>query len=341
MLNQILQLGIQWILALQSLGNWVAGPMQFFTFLGNENFFIFVAPAFFWCYDAGLGIRLGLLIITSANLNSAFKLAFTGPRPFWIDLRVKVLASETTFGLPSGHAQNAVAMWGFLAAQVRKGWFWLLALLLSFMIGLSRVYNGVHFPSDVLVGWLLGALILLAFIVFEKPVREWLQKHNPFQQTLVAMAASLLLILINALILFSLGNWTIPSEWLAVAAQTSPGLPPNPLDLSGVISTAGIFFGLSVGWIWLRDRGGFDAGGPIIQRAIRFLIGLIGVAIFWQGLGMVLPHGEAFVPFVLRYLRYALVGIWVTGLAPYIFIRLKLAEQAKSGVPPQNFPETQ
>lgn len=326
MLNQLWQLGIQWILALQNMGSWANAPMQFFTFLGNENFFIFVAPAFFWCIDAGLGVRLGLLIITSANLNQAFKLAFTGPRPFWIDARVKVYAAETSFGVPSGHAQNAVAMWGYLATWVRKGWFWLLAPFLVLMIGLSRVYNGVHFPSDVAVGWLLGALLLLAYTVFERPVQEWLRGQSLGQQILAALAGSLGLLLINFLIRLSLAGWTIPPEWLAIAAQTAPDLPPNPLDMSGVVSTAGIFFGLASGWAWLRSRGGFDAGGPFLQRAARFLIGLVGVAILWQGLGMVLPRGEALLPFVLRYLRYALVGIWVTGLAPFLFVRLRLAD---------------
>ena len=329
MLDQILQLGIQWILALQSIGSWLTGPMQLFTFLGNEYFFIFVAPAFFWCYDAGLGLRLGLLLITSANLNSAFKLAFTGPRPFWIDPRVQVWATETTFGLPSGHAQNAVAMWGLLATRIRKGWFWLLALALILLIGLSRIYTGVHFPSDVVVGWLLGGMLLLAFIIFEKPVQRWLQVRGPFQQALLALAFSLALILFNLLIQLSLGDYSIPPEWLATAAQTAPGMTPYPMDLSGVISTGGIFFGLAAGWIWLSGRGGFDAKGPLMQRAGRFLIGLIGVAILWQGLGLVLPRGETLIPFVLRYMRYALVGIWVTGLAPYLFVRFKLAEQTK------------
>jgi len=329
MLIQIWQLGIQWILALQNLGSWVSWPMQFFTFLGNEYFFIFVAPALFWCIDAGLGIRLGLLIIASSNLNFAFKLAFTGPRPFWIDTRVKVMAAETSFGVPSGHAQNAVIMWGYLATRVRRGWFWLLALVLIFMIGLSRLYTGVHFPSDVVVGWLLGLLLLLGFIAFQEPVERWLKTRSPIQQMLIALSASLTLVLINSLIRLSLINWTIPPEWLATAAVTAPDLIPNPLEMSGVISTAGIFFGFASGWVWLKTRGGFNADGAIIQRVVRFLIGLIGVAIIWQGLGMILPGGEALLPFVLRYLRYALVGFWVTGLAPYIFIRARLAEPSE------------
>ena len=108
-------------------------------------------------------------------------------------------------------------------------------------------------------------------------------------------AFSLILIMINLAIRLSLGNYTIPAEWLAIAAQTAPGMTPNPLDLSAVISTAGIFFGLAAGWIWLSGRGGFDAEGSFTQRAARFLIGLIGVTIFWQGLGLILPRGETLV----------------------------------------------
>jgi membrane-associated phospholipid phosphatase len=331
MVDQILELGIQWTLTLQGLGSWLAGPMKFFTFLGNEDFFIFIAPAFVWCVDARLGLRMGLLLMTSASLNSALKLAFTGPRPFWIDPNIQVGAAETTFGLPSGHAQNAAAIWGLMAAWVRKSWFWLLVLGTIFLIGVSRVYLGMHFPSDVLAGWLIGALILMAFISLEKPVRDWLETRSPIQQTLAALAGSLGLMLMSILIRLSLGDWTISPAWLAMAAQTAPDISsPDPLALSGVFSTSGVFFGLAAGWIWMGRRGGFDAAGPFSQRAIRFLIGLVGVLIFWQGLGMILPRGEAVIPYALRYLRYALVGVWVTGLAPYLFIRFGLAEPARS-----------
>ena len=331
MIDQLLNWGIQWTLAMQGLGSWLAGPMEFFTFLGNEDFFIFFAPAFLWCFDARLGLRMGLLLMTSSSLNSALKLAFTSPRPFWIDPRIQVGAAETSFGLPSGHAQNAASMWGLLAAWARKSWFWLLVLATIFMIGISRVYLGVHLPGDVLVGWAVGALLLMVFLAFEKPILKWLEKRTPSQQILAALAGSVGMILLNVLIRLSLGDWRFPSEWLAMAAQTAPDFPPpTPLALSGVFSTSGVFFGLAAGWIWTVQGGGFDAGGPIGQRAIRFLIGLVGVAILWQGLGLVLPRGETIVPYILRYLRYGLMGLWVAGVAPYLFIRFGLAERFKS-----------
>ena len=102
---------------------------------------------------------------------------------------------------------------------------------------------------------------------------------------------------------------------------------PHPAEVSAVGPSHGPSSGGSAVTV---QGGGFDARGPIGQRAIRFLIGLVGVAILWQGLGLVLPRGETIVPYVLRYLRYGLMGLWVAGVAPYLFIRFGLAERFKS-----------
>jgi hypothetical protein len=60
----------------------------------------------------------------------------------------------------------------------------------------------------------------------------------------------------------------------------------------------------------------------------RYLLGVVGVVIFWYVLGRLLPRGETLLAYSLRYLRYALVGLWVSGLAPALFIRLGLAGPA-------------
>ena len=56
------------------------------------------------------------------------------------------------------------------------------------------------------------------------------------------------------------------------------------------------------------------------------MIGVIGVVVLWMGLGTILPEPNSFVGFVLYYLQYALIGLWVSALAPFLFIRLGLAE---------------
>ena len=56
------------------------------------------------------------------------------------------------------------------------------------------------------------------------------------------------------------------------------------------------------------------------------VIGLIGVLILYMGLGQIFPGEEDLVSYVLRYLRYGLIGFWISGIGPRLFIRMKLAK---------------
>ena len=313
-------------LILQGLGTWLLAPMSFFSFLGTEQFYLFIAPAIFWCLDAGLGLRLGLGLAVSGSVNSILKLAFHSPRPYWVSEQVQAFTAETSFGLPSGHAQNAVVVWGLLAAWINKTWAWIVAILLMLMIGLSRLYLGVHFLGDVLVGWLVGALILWAFLRLERPLLAWLIRRPISQQVLAALAFSLGLVLLGYLARLALGEWQTPEAWITLARRTPEAAEPNPLGVSGLVSMAGVFFGMALGGILLKQQGWFNAGGPALQRLLRYLIGLAGVLAIYTLLGAVFPHGENLAAYGLRYLRYGLIGLWIAYLAPWIFIRLKLAQ---------------
>jgi hypothetical protein len=66
---------------------------------------------------------------------------------------------------------------------------------------------------------------------------------------------------------------------------------------------------------------GFDASGIWWKRLLRYVVGVLGVALIYFGLKLVLPEGVQ----VLRYLRYALVGFWAAYLAPRTFVALRLA----------------
>lgn len=325
-MGTILTLGILIILFLQALGAWLETPMAFFSFLGMEEFYLFVAPALFWLVDPVIGLRTGLALMVSGVVNGIFKLLFTGPRPYWFDARVIPMGSETSFGVPSGHSQNAVVVWGMVAAQFRKRWLWIVAIALMFLIGLSRLYLGMHFPHDVLLGWLIGAVLLWALLRFEKPVVAWIQRYKPLEQITVVFGVSLGMILLAALARLVLGAYTVPESWVTLAARQPGGTPIEPLALSGIVSNAGVFFGLAAGYILLRMSGSFEAKAPVIKLVLRFVIGLIGVAAIWYGLGGVFPRGESLLPYLLRFIRYALIGLWIAYLAPRLFILLHLAE---------------
>jgi membrane-associated phospholipid phosphatase len=104
--------------------------MLFFSFLGSTEFFLLFLPAVYWCYDLRLGMRLALIFIFSQGINEILKVAFHSPRPYWVSPDINVLSTYGSFGLPSGHAQDAVCVWGMLAFHVRRAWAFALALML-------------------------------------------------------------------------------------------------------------------------------------------------------------------------------------------------------------------
>ncbi len=325
-MESIMDFGISLIVWFQNLGDWLVTPMKAITFLGNEEFYLIIAPAIFWCVDVGLGLRVGAFLMINGSLISLLKFTFLQPRPYWYDLSVEALSTESSFGLPSGHAQNAVVVWGTLAAHIRRRWAWLVAIGLMFLIGLSRIYLGVHFPSDVVAGWLIGAVALLAFLRLEAPVKRRLKRMRLPQQVLTIVAVSICVILVTASIPITHGDWAIPAQWVynaAVAPAESETL--NPLSLASLFSYGGAFMGLAVGAAWLFARGGFNPHGTWQQLVTRYVLGLIGVVIIWRGLGLIFPSSEDTLAYLLRYFRYALVGLWISALAPWLFIRLRLA----------------
>jgi membrane-associated phospholipid phosphatase len=328
-MDTILNSGLQIILWFQSLGSWLTPIMKLFTFLGTEQFYLLIAPAILWCIDATLGIRLGLFLMINGMVNTSLKVAFHGPRPYWFSSQVNVLGSaENSFGLPSGHAQNAVVVWGTLANRIKHRVAWLIAIIVMIMIGLSRIYLAVHFPHDVLFGWVFGAIMLWALLHLEKPVVNWITSRKVWIQLLVIFLFSIFLFLIVVIAQLSLRGWSIPVYWINNAHLAFPNEPEiNPLSYHNFLSATGAFFGMAAGWIWIAKLGGFSTNDLWIKLILRYLLGLIGVLILYLGLGSLFPETETFVSYVLRYIRYALIGFWIAGFAPWLFIKLKIASQ--------------
>jgi membrane-associated phospholipid phosphatase len=327
-MDAIWQVEIAITLFLQGLGDWLSAPMRAFTFLGDEMFFLLVMPAFYWSVDVAIGIRLGLILLLSNAVNPFFKIMFHGARPFWFDQRVRAIISEHSFGMPSGHAQTAASVWGMLAANIKRRAFTILVVLVVFTIGLSRIYLGVHFTSDVLMGWLIGGLLLVGVLAAEKPVMKWFRTFSLPKQIGLLLASSLLLILFPLIPLAASSGYTLPAAWLETAAITSPDTLLDPLNPSGIFTVAGTWFGMTAGALWLfRQMGGYSAAGSIWKRALRFPIGVVGVLILYIGLGSIFPKNPDLISYSLRFVRYALIGGWVSIFAPLLFIRIGLASR--------------
>jgi membrane-associated phospholipid phosphatase len=323
--------GISIIVWLQNLGDWLTPPMQIFTFLGNEEFYLLVLPAVFWCVNIGLGIRIGLILLFSSTTNTLLKVLLGLPRPFWVSTKVKGLASGSYYGLPSGHSQNAVVIWGSAAEWIGRRWGYLFFGFIILMISLSRIHLGVHFPSDVLVGWLIGGIFLFLFIKLEEPVRNRLRDTNVLGQIGIALIASLVLLGLGAIVQDTTADRVLPQSWIDTAAVARPDDPLiEPDNIRDIVSSAGTLFGVAAGASMLMSWGGFSAGGPWDKRGLRYILGIIGVVVIYFGLRAIFPKGDSLIPQAFRYIRYALVGFYGAYLAPRLFVALKLTTNSIS-----------
>ena len=195
-MDNLYEFGIYFILFLQGLGDWIIPPMTFFTNLGVEEFYLLVTPILYWCIDTTAGIRTAMMLMFSSSVYNFTKWIFHEPRPYWISSRIKAYIAESSFGLPSGHAQNSVAIWGTIAHSFKKKWLWASAGVLMFFIGLSRLVLGVHFPQDTLLGWFMGILLLIGFIKLEPMVESWFKPRFIFQRIFIFFLISMAMIFI-------------------------------------------------------------------------------------------------------------------------------------------------
>jgi len=326
--ESVLDWGIAVILQLQAtLGAWAIGPLNFFTFLGYEEWFLLMMPFVFWCVEARLGLRLAVYLAAAGILTAMVKVAFHDPRPYWFDPRVRLLAEgDPYFGIPSGHALVGAVVWGTLAAAVRKPWAWAAAGFIVLMIGFSRIALGVHFPTDVFGGWAIGVGLLYFLLVFEARIVTFYHRFAFSKQALLLLLLSVILIAAG----ITLNNLVeaqveVPEAWVSTALAAGHGGEIDPYLDAVYITNAAVLFGAVVGYTWLTRRGGFDAGGRWPHRALRYVVGMVGALVIWAGLDAVfalIADDATLLGIVLRFVRYTLIGIWVGGVAPRVFIRL-------------------
>ncbi len=295
-MEAIWQWGINLIIAIQQIhGPLLDSIFRGITFTGEEQFYLVLFPVILWCIDYSFGAVLAVFFLLSDFLNIILKDLIQQPRPFDLNPGLK-LSQADGYGMPSGHAQLAVTVWGAIAVKVRKTWFWIVAIVIMLLIGFSRVYLGVHFPTDVLAGWIIGAILLVIYVAVRYPLEKWLSRLNMWLQLLLAVAVTVVLLLLN--------------------------------HSTDALTCAGTLFGAAAGLVFARRYVSFSALGPWWHRVVRFLIGIIVLFGLYLGLKAVFPpDGTALGP-TFRFLRYVLLGIWLVLGAPWLFRLMRLAPPA-------------
>lgn len=276
----------EWIRWLQTIhAPWLEKTLHVLTLLGTEKFYLLVLPILFWGINKRFGLRLAYVFLTSMYVNGWMKDAFQVVRPVGIPgIQSSYTSTSSGYAFPSGHAQGAMTFWGALGIWIRKGWFWIIVILLAFGIGFSRVYFGLHWPMDVLVGWGIG--LILAFFLWWVG-QWWTYRQFPYKiRMTLAVVVPAVMILINT-------------------GQTSLGY-------------ASLLLGIGVGAVLEEHLFNLELGSEWWRRLCAVVIGIAGlIALQWL---IKWPSDNA----LLTVLHYVLVGLWSTLGAPYLFERCGL-----------------
>ncbi|MBR6271834.1 MAG: phosphatase PAP2 family protein [Lachnospiraceae bacterium] len=151
------------------VGFWLISNLSAF---GEQLLLVAIMGFIYWGLDKEFGKYVGLNFLAANVLNPLIKNIFFRMRPYFVSDKIQLLRKIDTsadamdvaaqgYSFPSGHSMGAATLYGSLAFYKKKNKILrVLAIVLPLLVGFSRVAVGAHFPTDVIVGWALGAIVI-------------------------------------------------------------------------------------------------------------------------------------------------------------------------------------
>jgi membrane-associated phospholipid phosphatase len=297
--------GLDLIRSIQSHANpALTVSMRLVTATGTAPVYLALLSFVVWCLDSKKGIRLITAVLVSLWINMALKFLLGQPRPFWEGWDPAVgMVDENFNGFPSGHAQISLTMWMIIASWTRKKWAYAAAVFFSLLVGFSRLYLGVHFPTDLAGGWILAALVLGGYALLGNRLENALIRGGQRFQMIICAAAAFAMILYRP--------------------DTSVLMP------GAVILGTGMGHSVNCAHIHFRAAG----KNPAHILALRFVTGIAGLVILFTAVNLADPGENSSAYPLFFFIRLVLAGFWTGAGAPWLFLRLHLAEKAETAGP--------
>ncbi len=281
---------------------WMEWPFKIITFLGDPIVYIIILAIAFWILNKKDAIIAIYVLLTASFLNFFLKVVIQKPRP-----NVTRLTSADGFSTPSGHAQTSTTVYGWIMFYFKKIWLYVVIPILVILICFSRVFLGVHYIGDVILGLLIGAAVLAALFFGIPPLVKWLDKLKDWQKILIGESYGVVVFLLT----FFTGlyaNWPVGDT--TNSANTVAALILFP------------FF------IWIENKkigmknDGIDWRSKLL-RAIVGLVVVVGAYFGFSALFDLIVTSSYALGYLLRFTKYGLLVTILGLLMPLIFSRVK------------------
>lgn len=257
------------------------------TYIGEITLIIALITFIYYIYDKKLGKKVVYISVFSMLTNNVLKLLIKAPRPIGepgiVSIRIETAGG---YSFPSGHSQNTATLFTWLAKIIKQRKFTIIGIVVVVLVMFSRLYLGVHYPVDVVVGSLLGWGISCFLFTHIDRVRK---PH--------LLAAIMALIFLPFLILFGL---------------------QDPLMAHELFKMYGLFVGSIVAFVFEEKYVQFTMNTCRWRASLRFVLGIALALGLQAGLKFVLPASH--VGDLIRYFAIAFVAL---GLYPYLFKKLR------------------
>ena len=298
------------LMYLQSIRNeLLTGIFTFFTICTEVPVITVLTAMLYWCINKKAGQRILFALAGSLNINVAVKNIVKMPRPIGtkglISLRTQ---TATGYSFPSGHTQTATTFWTSMITQFKNIWIYIIGILMILGAGISRLYLAVHWPMDVIVGWILGIILSILFI----KLFDYIDNSKNYY------------ILVIIMLIFGVCTYFVGGE--------------------DFYKLFGLYSGFALGYMVEDTYISFSTENKqrknifskstskiegIKGKILRFIIGIISLLIVYlifkniENTFMIGKNEE--IINIFKYLKYTIIVFWGVAIAPALFKLFKLA----------------